>query len=91
MWVSKAPFSVTPIDRYSLKPRMFKIPVGYDFTLLRYMRDNINSYFSVEYYTVIYDARASEITKMQRSPYFVRHWTVRAEILWEVRLIESSF
>ncbi len=32
----KHPFSVTPIDRYSLKQLMFKILVGYDFTLVRY-------------------------------------------------------
>ncbi len=32
----KHPFSLTPIDRYSLGKVMFKIPVGYDFTLARY-------------------------------------------------------
>ncbi len=32
----KHPFSLTPIDRYSLGKLMFKISVGYDFTLARY-------------------------------------------------------
>ncbi len=33
----KDPFSATPINRYSLKQLMFKIPVGYGFMLLRYV------------------------------------------------------
>ncbi len=32
----KHPFSLTPIDRYSLGKLIFKISVGYDFTLARY-------------------------------------------------------
>ncbi len=32
----KHPFSLTSIDRYSLGKLMFKISVGYDFTLARY-------------------------------------------------------
>ncbi len=32
----KHPFSLTPIDRYSLEKLMFKISIGYDFTLARY-------------------------------------------------------
>ncbi len=30
------PFSLTPIDRYALGKLMYKISVGYDFTLVRY-------------------------------------------------------
>ena len=32
----KHPFSLAPIDRYSLGKLIFKISVGYDFTLARY-------------------------------------------------------
>ena len=32
-WSTQTPFSLTPIDRYSLGKFMFKISVGYDFML----------------------------------------------------------
>ncbi len=35
-WSTQASFFLTPIGRYSLGMRMFKISVAYDFTLARY-------------------------------------------------------
>ena len=55
----------------SLKQLIFLILVGYDFTLVRYAGKR-ELYFSIEYCTIIADARASEIQKMQRSSYFVK-------------------
>ncbi len=50
---------------------MLKIPVGYDFTLVSYAGEQ-EFHLSIEYCTVISDARASEIQKMQRYLYFVK-------------------
>ena len=37
LWATQAPYSLTPIDRYSLKKLMIKIPVCNDFMLARYV------------------------------------------------------
>ncbi len=45
---------------------MFKIPVAYDFTLVKY-EEKLKLYFSVEPCTLISDAQASEMKQTQRS------------------------
>ena len=80
----KHPFSLTPIDRYSLGKLMFKIFVGYDFTLA--MRKNMN-YTSPLNTVLSFLFPEIEIKNLHRSAYFVKPFC-RSPI--EVRLVQLS-
>ena len=68
---------VTLVDSYSLKKLMFKLPVGYDFTIL-HSRDrwqNINCAV-----LKLADTRSSEIQKCE-GLLILSNWTVSPEVL----------
>ncbi len=64
-------FSLTPIDRYSFGKLMFKISIGYDFTLWRDMQNNM-IYASPLNTVLEFLCPDIEIQKRHRSAYFVK-------------------